>query len=339
MKVLKVIGIIILVLILIVVVLALIAPKSYHVERTIVINAPQQVVFRQVQFWRNWSAWSPWAGMDSTMTITIEGVDGQPGSKYIWKGDPKKTGQGEMTNTGIKPNEEITYHQHFIQPWESESDGWMRLSEAASGVQVNWGFSGAYPIPMNIMLLFMNMEKMMAPDFDRGLELLKNICEANAAKIASYESEIEHIRIPAKRYAAIRKEIAMNDLQTFFQNSFADIQQAMQTTGASMVGAPSALYYAWDEEKGVTDMAAAIPVRGKVAGESIIIAETPASKALVINHYGPYDKVELPHIALSMYVQKKGLSMKEPVIEEYLTAPGSEPDPNKWQTRIIYLID
>jgi len=66
---------------------------------------------------------------------------------------------------------------------------------------------------------------------------------------------------------------------------------------------------------------------------------TPASKALLINYYGAYDSNELAHIALNMYIQKNGLHMKKPVIEEYVTDPMSEPDPGKWLTRIIYLID
>ena len=339
MKVLKILGIIVLVIVVLVAVLALIAPKSYHVERTIVINAPTEVVFRQIQFWRNWSAWSPWAEMDSTMTVTVEGIDGQPGSKYIWEGDPKITGQGEMTNTGITQNEEILYHLHFILPWESESDGWMRLSDAASGVQAAWGFSGKYPMPMNIMLLFMNMEKMMAPDFDRGLELLKEISEDYAANLASYESSIEHTTMPAKRFAAVRQEVKMTEMTQFFESSFAAIMGGVEASGATMIGAPAGLHYTWDEEKGVTDMAAAIPVRGNVTAENVTMIETPRSKALVITHEGPYESLELAHIALNMYVQKNGLAMKEPVMEEYLTDPSTEPDPNKWLTRIIYMID
>jgi len=86
-------------------------------------------------------------------------------------------------------------------------------------------------------------------------------------------------------------------------------------------------------------MAAGIPIRGSIQADNVDMASTPASKALLINYYGPYDGNELAHIALNMYVQKNGLQMKEPIIEEYITDPGTEPDPNKWLTRIIYLID
>ena len=111
-----------------------------------------------MQLWRNWGAWSPWAEKDSTMKITVDGIDGQEGSKYVWNGDPKITGSGEITNTGVKPNEEMTYHLHFVTPIESESNGYVRVADADNGTRASWGFSGKYPIPMNIMLLFMPMD-------------------------------------------------------------------------------------------------------------------------------------------------------------------------------------
>lgn len=47
-----------------------------------------------------------------------------------------------MTNPGVKKNEEISYRLHFIKPWESHSDGYVRLSEVSEGTKVAWGFHG-----------------------------------------------------------------------------------------------------------------------------------------------------------------------------------------------------
>ena len=98
------------------------------------------------------------------MIITVEGIDGQPGSKYIWKGDSRKTGEGEMMNTGIKVNEEILYHLHFIAPWDSESDGWVRISDAASGVQA----SGTTMLGAPVGLFFSRDEEKGVTDLAAG---------------------------------------------------------------------------------------------------------------------------------------------------------------------------
>jgi len=180
MKLLKILGFAILSIVIIFLGLGLIAPKDYFVERSIMIDAPIDVVFEQVKYWENWSAWSPWAEHDSTMTVTVEGVDGTVGSKYVWVGDEEITGTGEMTNTGITDNKVINYHLHFLKPWESESEGYLKVQEVDGKTRAMWGFYGDMKFPWNVFLLFQSMEKMMAPDFDRGLVLLKEIAETNA---------------------------------------------------------------------------------------------------------------------------------------------------------------
>lgn len=121
------------------------------------------------------------------MKVTILGVDGQEGSIYKWIGDPKQAGEREMINTGVKKNEEISYHLHFFKSWKSYSDGYVRLSEVSEGTKVAWGFHGETPFPWNVLMLFMSMDKMMSKDFDGGLALLKDICEKEFKTISSFE--------------------------------------------------------------------------------------------------------------------------------------------------------
>jgi len=339
MKALKIAGLtilgLVLLIILVVVVLGLIAPRNYHVERSIGINAPQELVFRQVQYWKNWTAWSPWAEHDSTMKVTVEGIDGRDGSVYHWEGDPKITGSGEMTNTGVTPNEKMTYHLHFMVPWESESDGHVEVEKISEdSTKATWAFYGDYPFPWNAMLLFMPMEKMMGPNFERGMELLKEVCEKKREKISSFEIQTERFR--GGNYAAIRKEVMLSDMRSFFETSYSTLQKAIQESGVSFAGVPAGFFYEWDEETGKTEVAAAIPVRGRVQGDSVQMIRIAPSKALVINYYGPYENVELAHFAMMDYFQNNNLTLAGSVVEEYVTDPQQELDPNKWLTRVIY---
>ena len=42
---------------------------------------------------------------------------------------------------------------------------------------MTWGFSGKNKFPMNIMMLFMSMDKMVGKDFEEGLATLKKQLE------------------------------------------------------------------------------------------------------------------------------------------------------------------
>ena len=332
MKALKVIGIILLILIVLIVILGIIAPKEYRVERSVVINAPNQVVFNHIKYWRNWQTWSPWAEMDSTMKVTIEGIDGTPGSLYKWSG--VKAGSGEMTNTGIRANEEIAYQLRFIKPWESESNGYVRLADVQGNTEATWGFYGKNKFPWNIMTLFMSMDKMMDRDFNRGLTLLKEISEKEYAAIQRYS--VTEIKFPAKTYAAIQKVVSFDQMQSFFAASYGTIMAEMGKRGIKAAGAPCALFYEWDEQYARTNMAAAIPIRSTAKSGDLKIIQLAATPAFVVDYLGPYQDSAPAHYACDLYLSARGLKQKSPVIEEYLTDPATEPDSAKWLTKIYY---
>ena len=182
MKFLKAISTIALVAGLLIVALGLIAPNEFSMERATVVSAPKETVFPHVRYWAKWRAWSPWAERDPSMKFVITGKDGTVGATYIWSGDPAVSGRGKMENIGLKENEEMIYHMRFLVPYESEAFGYFRVKEVPGGTQVTWGFHGRNGFPEKLFLLFMDMESMLASDFDRGLERLKRIVEKEGTR-------------------------------------------------------------------------------------------------------------------------------------------------------------
>ena len=67
---------------------------------------------------------------------------------------------------------------HIIKPFEGFANAYM-TTEALSQNQtkVVWHFDGKMPYPMNVMLLFMNMDKTIGDDLTTGLTNLKGLLE------------------------------------------------------------------------------------------------------------------------------------------------------------------
>ena len=338
MRVLKVIGLIVLVLVVIVVVLGLVAPKDYFAERSIRTSAPPEVVFSHVRYWKDWHAWSPWAEQDSTMQSSVTGEDGEIASLYSWTGDPDLTGRGEMSTTGVTPNEQVRYHLHLIEPWESESDGYVRIKPVDRGSQVSWAMYGKNAFPWNVAMLFMNMDKMIGPDFERGLELLKGLAEKDAAVLARYPaSEVE---FPGGRYAVIRAMVPFTGIKDFFIRSLGTVEQATsKARGVRIAGAPVGLYYTWDEKAGSTDLAVGMPTTGTVETSNVSMIDVPPGRAFKVDYYGPYEGMVAAYGSLSLYFHVQGLTFKGPAMEEYVTDPTAEPDTTKWLTRIYFFTE
>lgn len=168
---------IILGLIALVLVAALIMPKEYAVEREIVINKPKAEVYDYLESLQNQTNWSVWARMDPKMKMEYKGTDRTVGFTYLWEGNDE-VGKGEQEITKIVPGERINTQLRFLKPYESTSEAYL-ITESAGDNQtkVKWGFTGVMPYPMNVMLPFMGMDKMIGKDFSDGLNNLKAILE------------------------------------------------------------------------------------------------------------------------------------------------------------------
>lgn len=149
-------------------------PKNYEVTREITINKPVDSVFNYVRSLKNQNEFSVWANIDPKMKSTYTGTDGAVGSISAWKSEVKEVGVGEQEITKITEGKRIDFALRFKEPFEDNAVGFMS-TETADGNQtkVKWGINGAMPYPMNIMMPFMKMDKMIGNDLQKGLENLK----------------------------------------------------------------------------------------------------------------------------------------------------------------------
>lgn len=178
MKILKKILILFAVFIVLLLVLGLFSRKSYSVEREITINKPKQEVFDFVKFIKNQNTFNKWVLLDPKMRKDYRGTDGTVGFVYAWDSDNKDVGKGEQQITKIVEGERIDFEIRFEKPFASTAPAYM-ITESISQNQtkVKWGFSGTMAYPMNIMLLFVNIEDMLGKDLDTGLQNLKGILD------------------------------------------------------------------------------------------------------------------------------------------------------------------
>jgi len=165
-------------LIILLLVIAMFIKKEYTIEREISINQPVQQVFNYIKYLKNQDTYSVWNQLDPAMQKTYTGTDGTVGFTYAWDSTNKQAGKGEQQITSIKEGERIGMALHFIKPFEGRSVAWMSTTPAAGNQsKVQWGINGKMNYPMNIMLLFMNMENMIGKDLSGGLANLKKILE------------------------------------------------------------------------------------------------------------------------------------------------------------------
>ena len=178
MKILKKILIVIAIIIAIPLIIALFVEKDYAVELEITINKSKQEVFDYVKFLKNQDNFSKWSTMDPKMKKTYQGTDGTVGFVSAWESNDENVGVGEQEIKKIAEGERIDFELRFIKPFEATEPAFMSTESVTENqTKVKWGFSGHMNYPMNIMMLFMDFEKMIGDDLQTGLSNLKTVFE------------------------------------------------------------------------------------------------------------------------------------------------------------------
>ena len=154
-------------------------PSHYHIERSAMVNAPASVVFSQVNDFHKWDGWSPWAKLDPNMKTSYEGAPAGTGAMYSWTGNDQ-VGQGRMTITDSKPSEMVKIKLEFIKPWTATNATDFVLSPQGNQTSVKWTMDGDNTFMGKAVGLFMNMDKMVGGDFEKGLAQMKAVAEAAA---------------------------------------------------------------------------------------------------------------------------------------------------------------
>jgi len=151
---------------------------TFEVARSQHINAAPDAVFAKIADLREWDAWSPWAAMDPNMVTNYSGEPGTVGAGSHWTGN-RKVGEGKMLVTAIDAPSSMNVDLSFLKPFKAENKVTLTVEPQDGGSNVTWGMTGEVTLMTKLMGVFgKTMDKMVGPDFEKGLTSLKGIVEA-----------------------------------------------------------------------------------------------------------------------------------------------------------------
>jgi hypothetical protein len=183
-------------------------PDTYKVVRTTKVQAPATVVFEQLDDLKRFGAWSPWDKLDPSMKKTYAGPPKGVGQSYTWEGN-KQVGKGTMTITDSQPPTQITYKLEFKEPFANIASTVFALApEGDKAVAVTWSMDGKANFMTKVMGIFKPMDKMIGPDFEKGLAQLKVVSEAEAKRQAEAEAKAKAEAQAAAAKAAAEAQAA-----------------------------------------------------------------------------------------------------------------------------------
>jgi uncharacterized protein YndB with AHSA1/START domain len=161
------------------VVVVAIQPSEFRITRTATISAPAPAVFAQVNDFHNWETWSPWAKLDPAAKTTFEGQSAGTGAIFRWAGN-KEVGEGSMTITESHPPDLIRIKLEFLKPFAATNTTEFTFTPEGNQTAVTWSMAGKNNFIAKAICLFLNMDKMVGGQFEKGLGNMKSVVEAAA---------------------------------------------------------------------------------------------------------------------------------------------------------------
>jgi len=309
------------------------SPKQLVFDKSITINAPSEMVYNVVNDLKKWDSWSPITELDPDAEYSYTAKTKGVGAKWSWKGN-NELGDGSQTIVEAVPNQSIKTELD-VRSGEAYSN-WNFVKEGDK-TNVTWGFEGGETSfvmrPFNYL-----MKKSMTKSYVRGLESIKAMVEKRSQDNIYNGYKINETYVGEKHYIMNRQEVSMDQIQQFYTQNLGALFIKAQGEKLDMDGMPSGLFYSWDQSKGTTDMAAAIPLKAAMTVPGAISQSLSDGKAITVDYYGAYDKTQEAQTAIEDYMQDNGLLVNYPIVHEYVTDPTEEKDPSKWLTKITYYI-
>jgi uncharacterized protein YndB with AHSA1/START domain len=149
-------------------------PGEFTLSRSLKISAPPEKIFPHVNDLHLWKPWSPWVKMDPNATPTFSGADAGAGAAMAWSGN-NKVGQGKMTITDSQPSSRIRFRLEFFKPMVATNTAEWTFQPDGNQTLVTWAMSGKNNFMGKIFGLFVNCDKMVGCQFEKGLENLRGV--------------------------------------------------------------------------------------------------------------------------------------------------------------------
>ena len=299
---------------------AFLLPSTHHVERSIVAKATPATVFTVLNSFKQFNKWSPWAEVDPNAKTTYEGPESGIGAKMSWSGN-RDVGTGSQEIVDSQPASKVVVKLTFGD-FSGDYRATYLLAPEGEGTKITWGYDGDYG--NNVMGRWFGMmsERMLGPDYEKGLAKLKALVEGlPQAQFEDLQITTVDTQATPLLMIAARSPDEQNSIGVALGVGYSKLGGYISTRGLAQVAPPVAIFYG--EAQGALSLDAAIPVdRADVQPAAPIRAgRSHAGRALRAVYRGPYSGLGRAREGLLSFAAAAGYVQDGPRWEQYVSDP------------------
>lgn len=339
----KKVGLLVLFLLAAFVVTGYLLPKQVHVERSITIDRPVNMMFELLNGYQHYDEWSPWVERDPQAEFIISGPETGVGARLSWVGDPQLVGSGWQEVVASKPYEQIDIKLDFDA--QGVADTGFKLIPEGDATRITWFFDSDLTQGVNLVDAFLAryfgllFDRWVGGDYEKGLANLKLYAEALDLSEFS-QVEIDRVDVMSQNILFVTTSSSQEsvDIVHAMTQAYAEISAFMNMANIEMAGQPMAITRAWRE--GGYQFDAAVPVAiipAELAG-NINSGLSPAGPAVRAVHHGAYNQIMPTYEKLAAYMSAHGLHQGGVSWELYVSDPATT-EQQDMVTHIYIMLD
>ncbi len=328
MQILKKLLIGLLALVVLLVVVGLLLPGSTHVERSIVISAPQSTVFALVNGFARFNEWSPWAKIDPQTQYTYDGPAQGVGAHQGWQSDHRDVGSGSQTITASEPYSRVESDLDFGP--QGTAQAFFDLTPEGDAVNVTWGFDTSFGMNLVGRYFGLMMDGFLGPQYEEGLAGLKSLAEslprADWSDLAVETTRVEPVPIAYTSGSSSTDAAAIGEA---LGAAYGQVGAFLGRHRLAPAGQPITINTSWDDAGWTFD--AGIPVASAAAAEvaedsPVKIGKSYGGKVLKVVHTGAYTHLQATYEKIEAYLAAHGLEATGRSWAEWVSDPGETPE-------------
>lgn len=306
-------------------VVGLLLPRTAHVDRSIVIDAPQATVFTVLNGFRQFDQWSPWADLDPDATTTLEGPAFGVGAKMSWSGNAQ-VGSGSQEILEATPYSHLKLRLGFGD-FPGAFHATYRIEPEGSGTKVTWGFDADYGGSLLGRYFGLLSDAMLGPDYEKGLARLKAFVEAmpkgdfSALQFEAVEATGGHVVLLAVHSADNPRAIALT-----LGVAYGRLSGYINVAGLRQAAPPIAIFRGAQGDTLAIDAAIPVDRVADAPAGAVRFAQMRAGPAVRTEHRGGFSGLTAARTQLQAYLAAAGLEPDGPMWEQYVSDPAQTPE-------------
>ena len=157
--------------------LAATKPNDFKIERSATFKAPPDKIFPLLNSPKAAMAWIPFMEPDPNAKMTYAGPESGVGAAQTWSGN-SEVGEGRIEIVESKPPSEVTLKLDMVKPLEGHNTVVYKLEPKGADTTMTWTMSGRQPFLGKVVSVFIDCDKMVGAQFEKGMAKLKTLVEA-----------------------------------------------------------------------------------------------------------------------------------------------------------------